>query len=195
MDHDRPTSILDQLRALIPERSVSYLAALDVAEAQARLLLNLTNVVSAPTPADIVLKQRTITVIHDHAPTRGLTYWNGFTWITIINQREPYPRRRLTLFHEYAHIIWHGHEHKLFPEATRQAIEQAADHFARNCLIPTQLLQQQIARGVLHLGELAKRFEVTTTQIAIRLAETLTEPGDSGPSRRDRQANCCPESP
>lgn len=167
-------SVLAELRSLIPNRPLDFAETLILAERQAARLLHLQGVTTTPVPSEIVTDLPRITVVHHHAPMSGVSHWNGMSWIITLNARDPRRRRRVTLLHEFAHIIWHGHEQHLFggsPQLTYLQAEQAADHFASNVLIPEPLIIAAWAVGIKHVGDLAELFEVSEYTILARLIQ------------------------
>jgi hypothetical protein len=179
MNADQPVapatpSVLGQLRILIPNQPVGFADTLRLAERQAERLLQLHHIATAPVPSDIVTGLPHIRVVHHRSPISGISHWNGRDWIITLNDRDPYALRRVTLLHEYAHIVWHGHEHRLFaadPYLAYLQSEQAADYFAWNVLIPTRLITEAWSRGIKHIGELAELFEVREYTILARLLQ------------------------
>jgi len=171
----RPTSVLTSLRSLIPPHPIDYEHALLIAERQAAALLRLHKITSVPVPSEIITDLPHITVVHELTPNSGMSHFNGSHWIITLNSRDSLGKRRITLLHEYAHIIWHGHEHHLFtsssPHFRYLQAEQAADHFAYNVLTPEQHLTNAWATGRKHIGHLAAEFGVSDYTILARLLQ------------------------
>lgn len=167
-------SVLGQLRRLIPDRHLSYAETLTLAEQQAATLLRLRGVTNLPVPSEVITGLPRIRVVHHHGPSTGVSHWNGAEWIITLNDRDPRALRRVTLLHEYAHIIWHGYEAQLFssqPQLAYFQAEQAADHFAWNVLIPAQHLESAWAHGLKHIGELADLFQVREYTVLARIVQ------------------------
>lgn len=167
-------SVLAELRSLIPSHSIDFADTLRLAERQAELLLQLRGIASAPVPSEIVTALPRINVVHHLGPVYGISHWNGLSWIITLNTRDPRVRRRVTLLHEYAHIIWHGSEDRIFasdPYLRYLQAEQAADYFAYTALIPAKLLTEAWIAGAKHIGELADQFEVSEYTILARLIQ------------------------
>nr|WP_159441730.1 ImmA/IrrE family metallo-endopeptidase [Actinomyces denticolens] len=112
--------------------------------------------------------------------------WNGHDWIICLNCRQPAPRSRLALLHEFKHIIDYGHTRRLYTGTARcsaaQQAEQAADHFAAYTLVPPRALQRAWRRGIRHPAALARHFQVPTATILIRLVQSRLAARDDAPS-------------
>lgn len=169
---DKDPGVLATLRKLIPDQLASFAEVLAVAERQADLLLKLHGVTSAPVPVEIVTDLPRVRVVHEHAPVSGHSHWNGTDWVITLNARDPQPERRITLMHEYAHVIWHGREQHLAAEDPYVAYakaEQLADTFARHVLIPTAMIAEAWEAGRKHIGDLAEYFDVHEHAILVRV--------------------------
>lgn len=168
-------STLGSLRRLIPDRPIDYAATLVLAERQAELLLRLHGSSTLPIPSEIITDLPHLRVVHHDSPITGISHYNGNDWIITLNNRDPRALRRVTLLHEYAHIIWHGHENTLFtrdePHLAYLQAEQAADYFAWNALMPTPAISKAWASGIKHIGELAELFDVREYTVLARLIQ------------------------
>jgi hypothetical protein len=166
--------VLAALRDLIPDRAIDFADTLALVQRQAEQLLRLQGITTAPVPSEIVTGLPHIQVVHHHSPLAGTSLWNGRDWVIALNSRDPRAFRRVTLLHEYAHIVWHGYEHHLFaadPYLEYLQAEQAADYFAWNALIPAPMIADAWAAGVKDIGELAGLFEVSEYTILARLVQ------------------------
>lgn len=177
------TSVLATLRALAPERQLSFSEDLRLAELQANRLLELTGVSVPAVPEDVITELPRIEIRYRRLPTSGISYWDNQrrSWIIGINAREPLSRQRFTLFHEYKHIIDHGstgHLYTATPSKTAaQQAEHVADYFAGCVLMPKRMLKSAWGTGVQKPRDLADVFEVSERAIEVRLAQLgLTEP-------------------
>lgn len=106
--------------------------------------------------------------------------------VAYLNCRQPAPRSRLALLHEFKHIIDYGHTRRLYTgtahcSAAQQA-EQAADHFAAYSLVPPRALQCAWRRGIRHPAALARHFQVPTATVLIRLVQSRLAARDDTPS-------------
>jgi IrrE N-terminal-like domain len=174
-------SVLASLRALIPERRLGFGEALQLAELQANRLLELTGVTRGPVPTEIVSSLPRIRVLYRHLPSSGLSFWNGETWVVLLNSIEPVTRQRFTLLHEFKHIIDHGRDRLLYRgghrlSAAAQA-ERAADYFAGCALMPKRLIKRAWGRRLQRPAVLANLFGVSRRAVEVRLVQLgLTEP-------------------
>lgn len=169
-------SILTSLRALTPDRDLGYDEAIQIAELQARKLVDL---IADPTgihehhieglPRVAVLRDALDVV-------SGMSHWNGQQWIITINRDDPLVRQRFTLLHELKHIIDHGAASKLYRGnntlTAEQQAERAADYFAGCALIGRRELKSLWGRGIQHAEDLAAHFGVSVQAVQVRLAQT-----------------------
>lgn len=171
-----PGGTLTALRALIPDRAVSLAEAMRVAEQQAGRLLRRFGVSDWPVPDDIMQRLPRIAVDYVwRSPSSGCSFWDSRSrsWIVELNATEPATRQRFTMWHEYKHIVDHGHAGLLYghgPEASTPA-ELAADYFAGCLLVPRTLLKRAWGRGLQTSRELAAAFDVSARAIEVRLAQ------------------------
>ena len=183
------SSVLGSLRALIPRTRCRFGQSLTVAERQAATLTRyLTSSPGQPsTPADErVAALPHIRVVREPLPVPSFSRWNGHDWIICLNCRQPTPRSRLALLHEFKHIIDYGHTRCLYTGTARcsaaQQAEQAADHFAAYSLVPPRALQRAWRRGIRHPAALARHFQVPTATVLIRLVQSRLAARDDTPS-------------
>lgn len=175
-------SVLASLRALVPQRTASFTEALRVAEQQAARLLSRFDIRQWPVPEMILLELPRIQVEQRFdLPTSGCSFWDGDrrTWVIQVNGTEPVTRQRLTLMHEYKHIVDHGRVELLYGTgpAARVHAEHAADYFAGCALVPKALLKRAWGDRIQHVADLAAAFDVSPQAIAVRLTQTgLTDP-------------------
>lgn len=174
-------SVLASLRAVVPNRPLSFTESLRVAELQANRLLELFGVREAPIPSDIVSELPRIRIEFRDLPSSGLSFWDGQNWIICLSRSEPRTRQRFTLLHEYKHIIDYRRVDTTGEGVRdRQADEQAehvADYFAGCALMPKRLLKRAWGEGLQRPTVLAALFDVSPQAIAVRLAQLgLTEP-------------------
>lgn len=111
-------SVLASLRALLPARRLMLSEALRLAELQANRLLELSGVHEAPVSSEIVSGLPRVHVTYDlDMPVSGASSWDAKrkSWVITLHATEPDTRHRITLLHEYKHIIDHGHAGVLAP--------------------------------------------------------------------------------
>lgn len=67
-------------------------------------------------------------------------------WVVYLNRIDSWRRQRFTLFHEFKHIIDHGHRHVLYAGPGHYdpdvEAERAADYFAGCVLVPKKFLKR-----------------------------------------------------
>ncbi len=162
------TSVLQQLRSLIPDRQLTAAEALQRVELQAHRLLQLHHIADGPVPNDIVSSAPRIRVTTDwDLPAAGSAHWAGTEWIITLKAGEPARRKRFSLFHEYAHIVWHPHRHLL--PGTDEFSERLADYFAACVLMPKPWVKAAFCTETQRITELADRFQVSPQAISVRL--------------------------
>jgi len=194
------TSVLQSLRSLIPQREgVTFTEALRIAEIQAARLVQLLDISEYPVPNETISELPRIRIEYvPELPTFGLSFWSGRSWIIQLSTRQSRARQRFTLFHEYKHIIDHGHADQLYQGDRRHSpnvqAELVADFFAGCALIPRRALKSAWGQGIQRPAALARYFDVSQQAIEVRLDQTgLREPMArcDGPTRaRLSKPNC-----
>lgn len=170
-------SVLAILRNLIPIReSITFGESLRVAELQAAKLLSLFDINDGPVPSELITELPRIKVVYADLPVSGTSHWNGSDWVITLNRHEATVRQRLTLAHEYKHIVDHGSTKRLYTGSWRHSAEaqseQAADYFAGCVLVPRRLLKRAWGNGIQDPIDLARHFKVSVPAITVRLAQT-----------------------
>ena len=182
-------SILASLRALIPHRDLGFDEAIQIAEMQARKLVDL---IADPTGIQehhidglprIAVHRDALDVVS------GMSHWNGQQWIITINRGDPLVRQRFTLLHEFKHIIDHGAAARLYRGSSNQTAEEqaerAADYFAGCALVGRRELKSAWGRGMQRAEDLAAHFGVSVQAIQVRLSQTgLDVIADRSPTPR-----------
>ncbi|MGS2809330.1 ImmA/IrrE family metallo-endopeptidase [Nocardia sp. MW-W600-9] len=196
-------SILHELRRLVPRRpNVTNAEALVIAELQAAKLLELCEIDSGPVPSEIVSRLPKLRVERTLRSASGASLWDRGRgeWVIYLNRIDSWRRQRFTLFHEFKHIVDHGHRHVLYagPGHSDSDIEaeRAADYFAGCVLVPKKFLKRAWGQGTQKVVDLARLFGVSEVAIEVRLRQT----GLVGCDHRDEsgvvrhalgwQANC-----
>lgn len=170
------TSILASLRALTPRRELGYDEAIQIAEMQARKLVDLVADPDGIQEHHIDGLPR-IAVHHDALDVvSGMSHWNGQQWVITLRNDDPLVRQRFTLLHEFKHIIDHGSAAKLYRGSGKQAAEEqaerAADYFAGCALVGRRELKSAWGQGIQREADLAAHFGVSVQAIQVRLAQT-----------------------
>jgi hypothetical protein len=175
-------SVLLRLRSLAPERPLTQLEALRVAELQANCLLEWSDVADVGTPDTVVSGLPFLEVqLRPDLPVSGLTNWYKPRWLILLNATEPAVRRRFSLMHEFKHIIDHDGIDYLYPASTPERSEQraelVADYFAACLLMPKRLVKRRFGQGLHDPAELAGEFGVSQPAMRYRLHQLrLVEP-------------------
>lgn len=93
-----------------------------------------------------------------------------------VNANEGRRRRRFTVAHEIAHFILHGDligngvvDDALYRSILPSHYEVQANRLAADILMPRQAIDRLYAEGIRDPAELAKRFDVSTAAMKIRL--------------------------
>ena len=127
------------LRGLVPHRMVNRREALQVAELQAARLRQHLGVDEARFPSEALDLPRIRVEYDADLPSSGMTFWNGSTWVIVLNATGAPTRQRFSLVHELKHIVDHTTQHRLYgPDTPRNdpPAERAADYFAACVLMP-----------------------------------------------------------
>lgn len=174
-------SVLASLRALAPERAVTFNEALRIAELQAARLRIMLEVGDHDLPEDAIAGLPRIRIVRRRLPTSGMSYWDGQTWVIALSNRELATRQHFTLLHEYKHILDHGRADRLYTGTTatnaEQQAEHAADYFAGCALMPKRLVKRAWGNGIQTPEALAGIFDVSPRAAEVRLAQLgLTDP-------------------
>jgi predicted transcriptional regulator len=168
------TSLLHDLRALTPDRQLSHLERLRLAELQATALRGMLGVTKDQFPIHLLRDVPRVCVrTVDDLPVSGLTFWGEHTWKIQIRSEESVTHRRFTVLHEFKHIIDHPVCGRLYDERAYVAVgerELVADHFAACVLLPAKNLKTACG-STADRRELARQFGVSGRQLALRMAE------------------------
>ena len=104
-----------------------------------------------------------------------LEHRNG-AWYVGVNALHHRNRRRFTIAHEIAHYVLHRRDASSFHDNTfarransRDRMEQEADRFAAELLMPEGAIRQSIANGVTSVSALADAFGVSALAMKFRL--------------------------
>lgn len=182
------TSPLQSLRALIPQRVVTFDEARQIAERQAQRLADLIADVDGIHEMHIAQMPR-ITVVREDLPVSGMSYWNGETWVIALARSDSQTRQRFTLLHEFKHIVDHGSAHLLYTDthhmSAAQQAEAIADYFAGCALVGKRELKSAWGNRIQRVEDLAAHFNVSLHAIKVRLAQTgLDVVADHAPAPR-----------
>jgi Zn-dependent peptidase ImmA (M78 family) len=172
------SSIVFQLRDLVPPRPLTPSELRQVIERQATRLLALCEIQGPPVPiTDIIFQLPGVEMQRrTPLPMSGLTEWVGDRWLITIAADEAAQRQRATLAHELAHVIWHPLIETSLPptdrQTTEQRLERACDYFAASLLMPRVWMKRAYCEeGIQTIGELSRLFGTSYTSILRRLEE------------------------
>jgi len=101
-----------------------------------------------------------------------MAYWNGASWVIVLNATEASTRQRFSMLHEFKHIVNHTTKHRLYGKDTERsdpAAERAADHFAACVLMPKLYVKRHWGRGPRDVATMAWRFRVSPAAMKYRL--------------------------
>jgi hypothetical protein len=172
---ERSPSVMAQLRALMPSRSLTLPESMRIAELQATRLLALSGVEAPPVPDSVVLDLPRISVErYDPLPMSGYTHWSKGRWQIVLNGAESAVRQRFSLIHELKHVIDHPFISTAYtrmndPEAWA---EQVCHYFAGCALMPrTWVKALFFNQGIQDVATLAGHFDVSRAAMRVRLAQ------------------------
>lgn len=107
---------------------------------------------------------------------KSTTHGGSSGYAIFVNQSHPINRRRFTTAHEIAHFILHSDligdgivDDALYRSKLTNAVEARANKLAAEILMPWQLLNEQIEKGVNSVSKLAEIFQVSEIAMAIRV--------------------------
>ncbi len=168
-------NVLRTIRALVPQRRLTYSESLRIAELQANRLLEHFEVADDRVPSEIVTEFPRVEVRYAHdLPVSGSTHWENGRWIITLNADEPWVRRRFSLMHEFKHILDHTTKHYLYgstdhDERSAERAERAADHFAACLLMPKRRLKGLWFENGQQLVRVAFKLGVSPRALSVRL--------------------------
>ncbi len=155
-----------------PPRTLSD--AFLIARQQAKKLLLLTHTYQPPVAPVILTADPKIELRYtgDLRRVSGLCRWVGWRYVIAVNKREPVPRQRFTIFHEFKHAVDGARTTDALGRFTREgkrpAAEFVADYFASHVLIPEPWLLEALKESD-DVGRLAERFGVSRDAMRVRL--------------------------
>ena len=170
------TSVVAQLRALVPFRPLTHSEAMRVAELQTTRLLKLLEVAEPPMPEGVIATLPRIQVERSSPiPVSGSAQWAKGLWHIVLNGAEPAVRQRFSLAHEFKHVLDAPFASFLYPEVpgmnSHERAERVAEYFAGCLLMPKLWVNRAWTSGVQRLPTLAKRFGVSQAAMQVRLLQ------------------------
>jgi predicted transcriptional regulator len=168
--------LLADLRALSPNRPVTWSEAHSIAERQAGLLLSRSNVYEPPMPQFVISSLPGIVVEwRPDWPTEGTSIQTATHWQIVIRSSDARQRQRFSLAHELKHVLdrpvidrLHAH---LDPSQQHERTERLCNFFAACLLMPRPWIKRDWYGGMRNVSELARRYNVSTQAMSMRLSE------------------------
>lgn len=180
------TSVIRNLRAVMPARALTYAEACHVAEVQAGRLLALHGVSAPPVPHEVVTELPRLRVEQTYdIPVSGSAHWDGTAWVVTLNAADYKLRQRFSLMHEFKHVIDHPFmrfSKNAFGDQTEALAERIADYFAACVLMPRAWVKGAFCGGSQSVEKLAATFGVSQKAMRYRLDQL----GLTGPTARCR---------
>jgi hypothetical protein len=167
---------LAELRGLAPQRALSTLEAMWVAERQATQLLKLSGVTAPPVPETIVANLARVRLDRFNGErVSGFYEAIGGGWVIGVNAKDAPVRMRFTTLHETKHVIDGKREALMYPPCfgltSRDRSERMANHFAACALMPKTWLKRDWAAGLQDPERLADRYDVSQAAMIRRLEQ------------------------
>jgi Zn-dependent peptidase ImmA (M78 family) len=171
------TSVLTDLRNLVPLRALNMPESYRLAELQATRLRERLGIESLALPTKALLsipRLRVERLANVAGTASGGTGWSKGTWVIVLNDSEPENRVRYSLCHELKHVIDGHWRDTLYPPlfnlTTRQRSELIANHFAACLLMPRVLVKRLYCdEGIQDTATLARCFGVSVDAMRRRL--------------------------
>jgi hypothetical protein len=175
-------TLLERLRALVPDRSLTATEARFIAERQAGLLLDELGIEMPAVPHQLLAELPFLIVARrSDLPTSGLTTRTDSGWVVVLRSSEAEVRQRFSLAHELKHVLDDPFIGRLYPRLGRASADERAericDYFAACLLMPRSWLTRDWCGGLQNLARLAGRYRVSRRAMEVRLTELgLLEP-------------------
>jgi Zn-dependent peptidase ImmA (M78 family) len=167
-------STLALLRALVPQRELSFHESLRIAELQANRLLELFDVQTNAVPDEIVTDLPRVRIDRERQlPVSGAAHWNGHYWIITLNASEHRLRQRFSLMHEFKHILDHTSKDFLYRDrpgsSAHDQAERVADYFAACLLMPKRVVKRLWCQGNQDIDDLSNLLRISPAAVRYRL--------------------------
>jgi len=165
-----------RLRDIVPQRPLTHIEALLIAEQQATRFLKLAAITQPPVPEQIITSLPRLQVAHLPLGVPGASQWSRGHWTVLINKLNTSGRQRFSLAHEFKHILDNPFVHFLYPQKDgvdrREWIEAVCDRFAVDLLMPRTWIKRAWAQqGIQRPTELARLFDVSLQAMRFRLEQ------------------------
>ncbi len=176
-----PTTIVRQLRALMPMRPLTLSDAYALAELQANKIISLLGVQQfQAVELDWITRLPRVRVVprprHEMPNLAGFTQWENGTYLVVINGSDGRTRRRFTLAHEFKHVTDMANTKLVYAHLGHgdvakhdKQVETVANHFAACLLMPKKFVKQAWTSGIQDPEALAYLFGVSLESMTNRL--------------------------
>lgn len=174
--------ILERLRAIAPQRALTWAEVHTVAERQTTVLLGLNHVDEPPVPQFVISSLPGVVVDWKaNWPTSGMSVHARGLWRIVLRSSESRQRQRFTLAHEFKHVIDDPIVERLFGhlpmEERGERAERLCNYFAACLLMPRAWVKRDWCAGMQDVRALARRYFVSHEAMTTRLSELgLTGP-------------------
>jgi Zn-dependent peptidase ImmA (M78 family) len=175
------TSIIRELRALMPHRPLEQHEAKGIAERQANLLLERLDQHEPAVDVSLITELPRMEVRVEPSKRMGgisgFAQWSRGRWLIVVNRDDSGTRRRFTLSHEFKHVLDHpfiGDIYRDFGSTDTERYrltEQVCDYFAACLLMPRNWLKRSWASGIQDSSALAAQFDTSEAAMTIRLRQ------------------------
>jgi hypothetical protein len=168
--------LIARLRALQPDRAMSWAEAHSIAERQAALLLDLWSVDGPPVPQFVISSLPGLLVEwRADWPADATSFDTGSHWRVVVRSTDRRQRQRFSLAHELKHVIDDPYRTRLFahlaPSEQRARAERLCNYFAACLLMPRPWLKHDWCGGLQTPRELARHYFVSAEAMKTRLSE------------------------
>ena len=169
-------SWLAELRAIVPQRRLTFLESRTLAERQATMLLKRLGVKEPAVPTSLLagLPWLSVSAVRLRPGAAAAVKWSNHRWTLLINEAEPTTRQRFSIGHELKHIIDHPYAETVSgrPRSLQSpATEHLCDYFAACLLMPRNWIKRAYASGVQDVYDLAELFDVSAQAMQFRLLQ------------------------
>jgi predicted transcriptional regulator len=169
-----------ELRALVPQRQLTWGESYTLAEKQVNLALQLTGQHEPDVNLGWILNLPKVEVQlsprFEMGGLSGLMTFSHGRYVIMVNKNDSHARRRFTLAHEFKHLLDYTaapviHKGLGSGDEARQAqqIESVCNHFAACLLMPRVWLKRVWANGIQDTMALAGLFNVSEEAMDKRL--------------------------
>lgn len=170
------SDVIDELRAMVPLRPLTWSEAHALAEQQAARLLDLLHIAEPVVPQFVISSLPGVVVDWQQGwPTSGMAVRGPHHWRIVLCADEPRQRQRFTLAHEFKHLlddeICQQMNRHLPVERRQLRAERLCNFFAACLLMPRPWVKHDWYGGLQRPRALARRYYVSEDAMRTRLYE------------------------